>query len=427
MVTIKWTTDNVLLHISYSLILFIVVYQGPIFSPDTYSYLDAVIYRSPGYPIFSKLFMYVFGQFYDLAIISFQIIAGLIGVHLFFKTCSHIFNLKWFEKVPLFLILIFPFFNPLLVANNICSEGLSYPLYLLLISFSLQFLLLNKTSVLKYIIISSVLLALVRSQFILVPLIIAIIYYFKFKKKILTKKHLSKVLILVLVPIASVLIDKTYHKLKDGEFVSTPFSYINACASALYVSDFNDAQNISRTDDKNIFVACYHFLDEHGWLISTKSQKSNAEKYYHFHNNMGNICNYTLQDNGRAYYKSKNQTIVQASISTERTAKNLFFVLVKTNFKKWITLYFNNVLHGFKSIFILIFLLAIVSFSFIKLIKNYSNFYAIQFLISSLLLSNALIIAFASHSIMRYLFYNYALFFILIVVLSKYFINERKA
>ena len=427
MAVIKWTTENVLLFLSYLFVFFIVIYQGPIFSPDTYGYLNAVIYRSSGYPVFSKFFMFVFGQFYDIAIICFQIIFGLYGVHLFLKTSSRIFHLKVTEKTLLFLVLIFPFFSPLLVANNICSEGLSYPLYLILIGFSLQFLLLNRQNSLKYIIISSVLLTLTRSQFLPVPLILAIIYFFKFKKELLAKKHLSKVLIIVLVPIACILMDKTYHKLKDGKFISTPFAYVNACASALYVSDFNDTQYILKSDDKNIFIDCYRFLDKHGWLISTKSQKSNSEKYNHFHNNMSNICNKTLHDRGRAYYRARNLTTVQECIATEKTAKNLFFALTKNNFKKWIILYFNNIVHGFKSIFVLIFVLVIALTSFVKLMKDYSNFYAIQFLISSLILSNSLIIAFASHSIMRYLFYNYALFFLLIVMLIKYFFDGRKA
>ena len=215
-------------------------------------------------------------------------------------------------------------------------------------------------------------------------------------------------LLILSIPITSA-IDKTFHKLTRDQFVSTPFTYVNACAGALYVSNMDNLKDISNPDDKAIFKICLEKMSKNNWLMSYKENATLEEKY--FHDNLVNICNLTLHNKGRDYYISKGYEKTEALIKVENTSKRLYFTLVKNNFKNYSLLFLSNLTHAFKSIFVMIFIVFCVIFSGTKLIKSYNINYA-------------LMLFFASHSIMRYLFYNYNLIIILIVLL--YQILKRK-
>ncbi|WP_223033802.1 hypothetical protein [Hanstruepera marina] len=418
--------ENYLLVISYLLIFFFFIFQGAIYSPDTYSYINANIYRSPGYPIFTKFLQFVSGVYFDFVIVAIQLLISLIGIHVFFKIASKIFQLKWIEKLFLFVILIFPFFKPLLIANNISSEGLSYPLYLLFLSSVLYFFSQNTSRAFYFILTNLTILILTRGQFIILPLLILTSYILIFKKQIICKLHVKRIILLCLLPLAVLIMDKTYHLLKDGVFVSTPFTYLCVSGSAFYVSKSEDINFINSKDDKQIFEDCYTFINDNNWLLSSKKRNSYKDYYQHFHNNLGNICNYTLHDRGTKFYVDKGYSIVEARIAIENTCKDIAPILIKNNFKEWIRLYYSNLIHSFKSPFILFFIMITLIFSGFKIITTSDFRYSYLFLFSSLILSNAVIVVFASHSIMRYLFYNFALFYLIFLILIRLTKHEKQ-
>jgi O-antigen ligase len=230
----------------------------------------------------------------------------------------------------------------------------------------------------------------------------------------------------MLLPLFIILLDKSYHLLKDGTFVSTPFTNICLSGSTFYVSELSDLEDIKNQDDIYIFNDCYAFLKENNWLLSSKERKSYDEYYNHFHNNLGNICNYTVHDRGRKYYIEKGYNAVDASIAIENTSKRISHIIIKNNFQKWIRLYYSNLVHSFKSQIILYFIIILFLISGINVVKSKSNTYTFLCLFSALILSNAMLVAFASHSIMRYLFYNFALFYLILLLLTKLFWHGKK-
>ncbi|WP_418509590.1 hypothetical protein [Corallibacter sp.] len=404
----------------YVFVFLYCIFNNAIYSPDSASYLNATIYRSPGYPIFVRIFSIIFQQYFDFFIVSAQCLLGLFAVHTLVIKTSKVLHLSFVLKLVFVLLLVFPFFPPLWVANNICSEGLSYPLYLFFLAFSLDFLFNNTSKSLLILSVSYILLVLTRGQFIVLTIIFTAIYILKNKHIVLKPTIIKNVIVLLLLPFAVSLLDKTYHKAKDGLFIATPFTYINASASALYVSKASDKMLLKNTDDQLIFDDCHAFISENKWLMSSKERSSFSDYYKHFHDNLGRICNYTLHDRGTAYYVNKNQTIVEARYHIEKSSKRMLPVLIKSNFNNWIKLFYSNLVHGFKSQIILFLLIGTFIISFIKTLKSTNNNTLIIFYLTSLILSNALIVAFASHSIMRYLFYNYSLFFIIAILIYKY-------
>ncbi|MCX7548187.1 hypothetical protein OS188_09495 [Xanthomarina sp. F1114] len=405
----------------------ILIFHEAIHTPDTFSYLHANIYRSPGYVIFVKLFQVVFKDYFDFFTVGFQLLFGLFATHLVLTKVSKALNLHIISEFIFLAILIFPFFAPLYIANNICSEGLSYPLYLLFIAFTADFFTDYNQNSFRLLSATFILLALTRGQFIVLPIIIAVIYIIKIKKLALRRYHLKNIGLLFLIPVLIILMDKSYHKLKDGLFVSTPFTNICLSGAAFYVSDASDIESIENKDDKIIFKDCYGFLEENNWLLSSKKRDSYTEYYKHFHNNLGNICNYTVHDRGTEYYLNQGFDIREARVGIENSSGDIVKVLIKNNFSKWIKLYYSNLVHGFKSELLMFFILLVFIFSGIKFLFSRNNYMLYLFLFSSLILSNALIVALAGHSIMRYLFYNYSLFFLILIILLKLLKHEKKA
>ncbi|GGG54799.1 hypothetical protein GCM10010976_27130 [Bizionia arctica] len=405
----------------------ILIFHEAIYTPDTASYLIAEMYRSPGYVIFVKLFQFIFQGYFDLFTVGAQLIIGLFAVHVTLTKISKTLKLHPISEFIFLALLIFPFFGPLYVANNICSEGLSYPFYLLVIALSTDLFTNYNLKSFRYLLITCILLALTRGQFIVLPIIIAVIYIIKNKALALKKFHLKNILLLLLIPLVITLMDKTYHKLKDGVFVTTPFSNLCMSGAAFYVSNASDVLLIENEDDKNIFNDCYGFIEENGWLLSSKERDSYTDYYNHFHKNLGNICNYTVHRIGTKYFYDHGYSFVDSRVGIENTCSNIVPILIKNNFGKWIKLYYSNLVYGFKSQILLFFIVLIFLFSGIKMLFSKNEFVLYLFLFSSLILSNAMIVAYASHSIMRYLFYNYSLYFLIFIILLKLLKHGKKA
>ncbi|MEM5565402.1 hypothetical protein WNY78_09810 [Psychroserpens sp. AS72] len=426
--------ENTILRVVYLLVFLFVITNEAIYSPDTRSYLNALPYRHPGYVLFLKFFKFLFSSFFDMSVLVFQGAFGLFAVNFFFKKIVQIFNLSTISKVLLMVILIFPFFNPLYVANNICPEGISYALYLFFIASSLNFIKNDTYKNLAIALIFYILLALTRGQFIITPLIFAFAYFIEKKPQLLKASKIFKLLLLICMPAVLVLAESTYHKLKDGIFMTTPFGFVNASTAAFYVSNQNDSQHIKDEDDKIIFKNCYQKLENEQLLMSSQNDLNSYTEYYSFfHKNIPLICNRTIHSLGKTYYfdeLTKTNTIetadAQAFYNIEKSCKTLTFTLITNNFNSWIKLYFANISHGFYSSILLIFIVFIFLFSFVKVLFQ-NKTYLLLFICSALTLSNAMLVAFASHSIMRYLFYNYVLiFFIFVIIFTKLIKNGVK-
>lgn len=418
---------DIVIYGMYFFSFIFLIFQDAIYTPDTASYLNAAIYRYPGYAIFTNFLKFIFQDYFDLVTVGIQLLFGFISVHFVAKKFTEVLHLNYLTKIILIVILLFPFFAPLYVANNICSEGLSYPFYLFFLAFSFDFLNRDCRKSFILLLISYVLLTLTRGQFIILPIIVLVIYILKIKRLVFKGIHLKKIILLLLIPFIATVMDKSYHLLKDGKFVSTPFSFISASGAALYVSQASDIEFIETDDDKEIFKDCHEFLTENNWLLSSKNRATPKDDYKHFHNNVSKLCNYTLHDRGTQYYLDKGYSIVEARIAIEKTSKSIYPVLVKNNFEKWLSLYYSNLVHSFKSEFLLFFMVFVLLFSFIKSIISDNKLYVYLFFLASLILSNALIVAFASHSIIRYVFYNYSLFFLIFVLIIKLIKHGKEA
>lgn len=409
-----------LLLVIYSIIFLFLIFQNAIYSPDTYGYLKAMPYRHLGYVIFVKTLLFVFGEYFNFSVVVFQSLFCLTGIHFFFKKVSILLQLHLVFKCLTLIVLFFPLFEPLSVANNVCPEGISYPLYLLFVTLNLEFLFNNNSKILKYIVVCFLALVFTRGQFMFSGLIFALAYIFKHKNHILISTFLSKLLVLIFMPIVVVLGEMSYHKLKDGIFMTTPFGFVNVSSAAYYVSSKDDAKHITNHDYKTIFKKSYDILEEKQLLMSSQPESSFKDYYVFFHNHIPQICNRTTFATSQNYYLEPHSNLPVASTyyNAEKASKAIALTLIKQNFKKWIQLFMANISYSFYSVILLFIMIGAFIFSLIKMITSFHKWYALMFIFSALSLSNAILIAVASHSIMRYTFYNYT--FILLTIVMAY-------
>ncbi len=415
--TPKFSKWDILIFLVYSAVFGYFVFQPSIYSPDTGSYWHLDIVRYPVYVLFLRGFEFVFGENYGSFAVAFQLIFTLISIHIFSTNFSRLLKLHFVLKLLLISILLFPIFPPLLTANNLCSEGLSYPLYLLMVSFAVDFLFRNENRKIYFFAVAFIALALTRGQFAIVAIIVAFLFILKHKKQIFQRKNFKFLLLLILLPFVSNMLDSTYRKLVHDHFITAPYSYVNAITLPLYISEEKDSTLFENEDQKIIFQKTYRRIDSLG-LLSSKVEGGYKEKYQVFHDNFPYICNQSFHEIGRKHFKDENDPW-QSSIDTEKAAKAMFLPLLKAHFKDYISLYYTSVMHGFYSVFIFIFFVLACFYSGIKLLKKFTWQYGIIFFGTLLILSNALIVAIAVHSIMRYVFYNFAVAFIILILLLK--------
>ncbi|OAB81808.1 hypothetical protein [Cochleicola gelatinilyticus] len=388
------------------------ILQPPIYSPDTYSYFNAIIFRYPGYVIFLRGLEVVFKGYFDVVAVACQLVLGWIAVFTLYRNCSSIFSLILWQRLFLVALLIVPYFPPLSIGNNLASEGISYPLYLLLMSFSFDMLFIGKYKRILHFSIVFLTLTLTRGQFIVVSLILAFALILKERNQGFKKKHVVYLFILLALPVISKIADSTYRKAVHGFFVATPFSYSNALTLPLYVSKASDSSKIENKDYRNLFVASYKTLDSLG-LTSRHVDGSASEKYKPFHENVPIIFNQNYHKKGGAYFLKKDSIPDGNILSVEAASKTLLPILIKNNPTEYRNLYFAGMIHGFKSVVILIFVVLLVFYSLWETFRNFTRSNGLLLFSSLLLLSNSMLVAFASHSIARYLFYNY--FFALLI------------
>ena len=415
------TLENKLLALVFAFFFGFFIWQPALLSPDTYSYLRADITRFPGYIIYLRSLQFVFGEGYAIAAVAGHLLMGIAAMSVFFKKCSEVFNLGNLSKIAVLFVLLFPYFKPINVALNITSEGLAYPLYLLLLTFTLEFLFQNKMSRIWHIALVYLLLVLTRGQFIIVAPIIGFLFLLKLKRNIFNLKALLTFLLLLLLPIISGLADRAYRSVFYGFAETTPYSYVNAVALPLFVSDQDDFKLFEDQNHQVIYQNSYNRLDSLQ-LISSEVQGSYHEKYMRFHYNFPQICNQNIHEFGLNYYADIGVVPPKNAFAIEAACKAMFPKLIAEHFQEWLALYYTSIVHGFKSVFILVFIIVLVFLSLFRACKHFQKKNAFILLGCLFILSNAMIVAMASHSILRYLFYNYVVGLLIIILLLKKFI-----
>ena len=413
----KLTRPNILLFVIYLGLFIYFIFQPAIYSPDTYSYLELHVYRSPGYSIFSRGLQSLLGGYFNPIIVGIQLLFGFFAIHLFANNCRDLFKMKPIPYLAVISVLLFAYFPPLWIGNNICSEGIAYPLYLLLLSFSFDFLFRNENH--KWIPLSIVfiLLALTRGQFVLLAPMLAFLFILKEGRTIFQKSKIFFLLLFLVLPLNVQLIDRSYHKVVHGIFDPTPFSYVNAITLPLFVSEEDDVKDLKTQDEREIFMETYSELKNLGLLLSKTPGEVN-EQYAFFFKEFPVICNQTFHPISIDHYAVEFGRQAHNAVLAEKAAKEMLPVLVKNNLQKYISLLWQGIVRSFYGIIPLILVVSLLIYSFFASIKTWNNYNGVLLFAALLIIVNSFLAAFAAIPIIRYLFYNF--FFVILIAFIIY-------
>ncbi len=409
---------KILYGFACAITLLFVARTNTITHPDSLGYINADLIRSFGYPMFLAIHKIIFGSQY-LAVVSFsQCLFILISAYIFTKTIEkHLIYNKLYVFL-LFVILLVPIFFETKVANSILSEGISYSLYLLFLSCFFEIVFTPNPKV-KYFVISVLLVFLLintRGQFLfLIPFLILILALKHYHKKIDTKKFYLLFVLIIVIPIISILTDKTYHKIKHNHFVSTPWTGIQLAALPFFLSQEEDATLFKNDTEKKYFLFVYKKIKKQKLLLS----QLNPDEYdYDFYaKNYTTICNTTLSEYGELFFKNDNALV--RTVKNDKITIKIALILLKQHPIKWGTFVVKNLYNGFYSISYFVTLIFLLFISFAYYLKTKAKLFFVVAFLSLLVFLNLVLIALVEPIIARYIFYNNWVFLVIITFLIE--------
>lgn len=389
---------------SFLIILFAYIIYSPISTQaDSEGYLDMAFYRSLSYPVFLNILRTLFGSFFLISIKISQGLLGVSAIYFFIKTLQ-----KSTKMSPLFLLISMilitsPYFYLTKPANYILSEGIAYPLYLITISHIISYYLREKEKSFIYSIIFLFILIETRSQFVfIIPVLLLVIVHNSVKNKSFIKNKYYFLSLLIL-PILTSLVDKTYHKLKHDHFVNTPWSGIHIVSPAFYVSQKSDITIYKTKLEQDYFRETFNQLSKSN-LLYDQAEEQGESVISHYTQNFSKIANHTVLPVGEnIIFKEKSKS--DKLIAIDQLTKKMTLPLLLKNFNKWAIVYVKNYVNAFGSIKSLLPYIFLMIFGLFSLRKDETVFKFIC-LTMFLTLINIAIISLGMHTIKRFTFYN---------------------
>ncbi|MFK7748154.1 MAG: glycosyltransferase family 39 protein [Kordia sp.] len=407
------------------LITFVVVLRNPIeLFPDSSGYLNMHIIRTPGYPLFLQFIQSIFGDNYQLGVVIFQILLGCFSIYYFIRKLrsSHILN--EFFSVCFALVLLLPFLIGLRIANNMLTESISYSLYLILVAKFISFFISKNSKELYYSLPILALLLITRYQFVyLIPLALLMIFWISYQQKSI-KKHAVLIVLFITLPLITSLIDKTYHKIIHGHFVSTPWTGMNMITAPFFVSDTEDEALFESPLEKEFFKKTHYSLIDKKMNINNLELSVYQSPTQFYIANFADITMGPIFKNGKEVL-SNSLTKAERFIELNKMTNKMTMPLIWDNFSKWKRLYIQNAIHGFGGIKYVLLYFLIALCSLIALLKRDQKEYKILGLTSLLFIGNVLIVAIGMHAVIRFTFYNdWVLFLTIFVLLNS--LNKKR-
>lgn len=395
------------------------VFGTTLVSPDTYTYINAAIFRSLGYPVFVEIHEILFGTQFMFAIKISQFIIFYFCVHFFFKTIKNILKLNDLSSIIFFGVLIVPVFYEQKLLNSILTESLSYSLYLLFIGFycsGIQDKDHKKTYISYFILL---LLLQIRSQFLfIIPVIIAIQLIIN-HKNILNRNTWKPILVICCIPIITVLVDWSYHSLMHNKNTTTPFTGIQIASLPFYVSKKEDYKIFKNKSQQEYFKLIYSKLEKRNLLISQIPDDIYTKTDFYFAN-YTKIANLTLSGDGDAFF-TQIPDLDDKTIANDKMSKSMVLPLIKNNLGAYCKIYFQNFTKGIGTSKQLLLYLILLGY----FLYHYKKTTLIIVLMLLLLLTNNALITLAEHVISRYTFYNNWVLIVIILYLLQNNIKIR--
>lgn len=421
----SFTQLDIISSTIYALVGLLVISRGPIYLPDSYTFVDMALNHSPAYCTFLKIFTSVFGDYFEWPVVITQYAIIVFGIHVLLKTLNQVFNLHKLGLIIIQLICLAPCVYVHNLGSAILSEALTYPMLLVIFALTLKLFVETELKYLYKIAALLFVLILTRGQFLaLIPALIILVSYIIFKKKSFSKQFYF-LAILVAIPILTSFTEKVYNKIVFGHFINNTMNYVHIIASPFYIANETDIDLFTNQDERDYFNLVYRSLQEAN-LTRNQNLGVKIGDYKFYENNFPKICNRRIYDLGLDFYEAKGLNYIDRSIALNTLCSKMFGPLLKQNFKVWLSLFAKNFINSFGSSKQLLFFLVLLFYGVVNLIKSDKHIYKFIVIATLFMFANNTIIALVIHSIKRYIFYfDWVIFATFIILLNEIFKNQK--
>lgn len=246
----------VLLALLHGGLLFHVVAKGPMRAIDSLSYWEMEPIRTPLYPLLLQPFLRAGPLHESFALMGVQLALGGGAILVLCLYLRRRFELPaWFTGL-LSLLLCAPYVTAEL-GNQVLSEGLAYPLFLLFVRWFLPALLDGAPVSFGVASLLTIPLVLTRGQFLFLYPLLALALAVLLLERPARRSALARAgVVLGIAVVAAGLLERSYHRVVHERFAPTPYTGIHLLALPLYVATAEDAERFDG-DEHAFFEECF--------------------------------------------------------------------------------------------------------------------------------------------------------------------------
>ena len=406
-----------------SVFIFLISFKkGAIYINDSPGYLEMDILRSMVYPMFLKVIQLLSKNNFEALVVTFQLLFGLFAAFFSIKQFQKHFKLHKLLLIFFYVLLLAPYLQLHLIGNKIMSESLAYPLYLIVFSKLLGYLIKNSTKSFIQICILTLILILTRAQFLfLIPILSIILVYNYFQTKQL-KKYGILLIVTISIPFISSITDKIYHKIAHDYYINTPWTGLQIVTLPFFVAQEDQAAIFEDPNQKAYFNLIYQILKEKGYNLhhlKTKESKERLDEFYDY--KYSTISYDIIFKEGMEFANQFDMNRFEKYIYVDQLTSSMTIPLIKANLKDYIKIYIMNISRGFGSKKVMLLWGFILIYSLLNFFQKRDDLYKIFIVLSLAVIGNLMIVTIAEHTTKRFLFYNnWNLFLVITLLIHQY-------
>lgn len=254
--------------------IFFAFYDGAIIYPDSQTYIDMSFSREPFYPLLLSFFHLLFPQNYLLHVVILQSIlmafsGWILADFLRKKLCIHKLysTVLYFFPIATSLLCRFAAKRGSMYTNSILTEGICTSLYLLFIYCILKYLWDDShTHIILGWFISFIMISSRKQMLMILPILFLAIIYHNFKIQKLWKIMIIATLSCLMFFPSFKLFDCTYNYFVRGTFQGHSSSNRFVTTMVFYNAERSDAEYLDDESTRQLFLNIYDACDENGYL-----------------------------------------------------------------------------------------------------------------------------------------------------------------
>ena len=408
---------------------FIFMQKGVMLSPDSASYINHYMVRMGLYPLTISMFQYLFKEHALQFLVMLQLIFTIFASYKLSSFLRLAFKLPSFLHWGLICVLLSPIvmFN---CSNEIMSEGLAYPLFLLTSHYFFKYIALKQIKHLYIFSLCLCLLTFTRQQYLFFYVVSVFAFIYLVFSKGISKKGTHFVFSIALSLFSFFLMERAYHSVYHKAFSGTPFTGIQLLIRPLFLSTSDILKHFNDPKEKQFVQEVTNEMLVQDIIDIDINKRRNLQFELYYNTIYYKIASPTLN---KIWPKAAIEAELGKSISDFEylqavDSKAIFIstMLIKSNFINYAKSYIKDVQRGFGSYILFGFVLFMVLISLFNItyMRDFNIFYPIFISAGLIHLGNISFVCLVEPPLLRYSYSTGTLLLCMLLIMSYLFANN---